>query len=893
MRRLHPPRLLSFLWLAVLLPFDVGAQTLNVASIQRLPPATAVLVLRSARAADPVAYDRFRDTELEKLGVAEDSVRALVERFGASYDSARMAIRGGRLDLEVPALKPLLSGSPHVLLEIRERFSQRVENPLNDVVNELVAATLDTAASRLLRPLSAAEVERFAELQLERDGGGPLQGIAEAQAFLTETARSASEWQALSIEHQRRTLRALQARAADARARGEAAIAQFQQRAGAEADAGAARVFAAIDRTRQVIDLSDRLRALEVDAFRAVVQERDRFEAAIGEFRQRVGGQIRTVSDLRERTALAALIADEIGSDALREVARRVDGAAVGVEAFQDLAASLNDSRRGMLAATHAYATQARTIFVGFATAFGVSPEKQQRVVRTLETIAQVTSVGANIAAGNYAAAAMQAIPLVASFFGKKSPPGPDVHQLRYEALQAQLGVINQKLDSIASWQLQTIAKLDSLRHTVDSLGFALAAQHVQLLDELDGLKRAVFYQIGLSDDNDRQALARCDALRYFWGGDYAWETRIEDYSVGPVFASIRRCFEVLSDYSPDPDISGLNNLRMLYVDVENTENMRLDQGVPSAIRRIRQYYQKWLRDPERGTGIPSQRERLVAALAAPTLTFTELNTKYSRARSGVLPVNVRLDPITFENPLAESVVLELVRRLLEVHSLYPLQKTDGSLREIHEMSSMPLTNAGSEFAEARLRSALYMLDAAIAYQTLLGGDLLLPALAEDVYRPKYVEHADSTVRKMLSQNATLASNVVRHVLYQAAANRCSVPQSGQCVTPGMYADLLKAAPVPGQVPGLIALTSRSVGGQEKNLGDVIVHENGAWRIMFGSQPLELPSPDEFARGAYEPTPGLVRLWAARDAVVDALAGYEMFRRISDRRSYAAVLLYQ
>jgi hypothetical protein len=349
----------------------------------------------------------------------------------------------------------------------------------------------------------------------------------------------------------------------------------------------------------------------------------------------------------------------------------------------------------------------------------------------------------------------------------------------------------------------------------------------------------------------------------------------------------------VLSDYLPDLGNSGLDNLRMLYVDVDNPENMQLDRGVPSAIRRVRRYYQTWLNDPERGTGIPSQRERLVTALAAPTLTFSELNTKYSRARSGLLPVNVRLDPLTFENPLAESVVLDLVRRLLEVHPLYPLQKADGSLRQMNEMSSLPLANAGSEFAEDRLRSALYVLDAAIAYQTLLGGDLLLPALAEDVYRPKYAEHPDSTVRRMLGQNATLASNVVRHVLYQAAANRCGAPEPAQCITAAQYESLLRAAPVAGQVPGLIQLTSRTVDGQEKSLGDVIVHENGVWKIRFGSRPLDLPTPDEFARGEYEPTPGLLRLWAARDAVIDALAGYEMFRRVSDRRSYAAVLLYQ
>lgn len=875
----------------------VGQIQVDLNGIQRLPPATAALVLRSARAADPPGYDLFREQELARLAIPPDSVRRLIEQFASSYDLARATVRGGRAELDLPALAPLLSGPPHVLLDVRRRFALREDNPLDEVVNEIVTATLDTATTRLLRPLTVSDVQRLAGLQLERadGGGGPLQSLVDAQTFLNNAARSSPEWQSLDMEHQRRLLRALQIRAADATARGANAVAAFQQLAGAEANTAAARVSQAIDRARQVIDVSDQLRALEVNTFQRVVQEREGFEQAVARFRRQIAGPVHSISDVRERAALATLIAGEVGSDQLREAARRIDGLAAGVQAIDDLSQSLDRSRTGMMAATRDYAVQARTIFEGFATTFGIPSEKQQRVIRTLETVAQIASIGTNVAAGNYAAAAMQAIPLVSSFFGKKSSPPPDVEQLRFEALQAQLGVINQKLDSIASWQLQTMARLDSLRYTVDSLGVVLAQQHVEVLDRIDALNRALFYAIGLSDDGDRQALGRCSELKYFWEGEYSWQERTDRLAAGPVAASIHRCLNVISDYLPELDgPAPLDNLRMLYVDVANTENMQLDRaGVPGALRAVRTYYQHWLADPDRGTGVAAQRERLVAAFAAPTLTFAELNTKYTRARSGLFPESVRLNPVTFSNPLAESVVLELVRRLLEVHALYPLQKADGSLRTLAELSSLPLTNAGSEYAESRLRSALYLLDAAIAYQTLLGGDLMLPALAEDLYRPKYpVASGSPTVRDMLGHNATLASNVVRHVLYQAAANRCA-GSAQSCVSPQAYQEMLAAAPVAGQTPALVMLSARQIDGNAVDLRDVLVHENGRWHIAFGSLRMDLPSPDEFTRGAYEPTPGLTRLSAARDAVVDALAGYEMFRRLADRRDYSAILLYQ
>jgi len=882
----------------VLAATPAGAQGLvDVHAVARLPPASAALVLRSVRAADPVAYDRFRESELARMGITPDSVRRLIERFATVYDSARAVVRGGRALLEVPALKPLLSGTPHVLLDVRQRFAMREDNPLDDVVNEVVSTTLDTATIRLLRPLSAAEVQQLAALRLERPGSipGPLQAVVDAQAFLNDAARGAPEWQSLDMEHQRRLLRALQIRAAEAAAHGAAAVAAFQQQAGAEANAAAGRISQAIERARKIIDVSDQLRTLEVGTFERVVQERQRFEDAVGRFRQQIAGSIGNVSDVRERAELAVLVAGEVGSEQLREAARRVSGFAGGVLAVDELARSLDRSRAGMMQATHDYAVQSRAVFEGFATAFGVSPEKQQRVIRTLETVAQVASIGANVAAGNYAGAAMQAIPLIASFFGKKSSPPPDVEQLRFEALRAQLGVISQKLDSIASWQLQTMARLDSLRFTVDSLGFALAQRHVELLDRLDGLERTVFYGIGLSDDNDRQALARCSALRYVWDGDYTWPQRAQRLESGPVFSSVRRCTELLGDYLPDLNgLGSLDNLRMLYVDVASIQNMQHGQGVPGAIAAIRGYYDQWVKDPERGTAVLAQRDRLVAALAAPSLRFGELNTKYIRARSGIFPTTARLDPLTFSNPLAESVVLELVRRLLEVHALYPLQDASGSLRPLGDLGSLPLANAGSDYAEERLRSAMYILDAAIAYQTLLGGDLMLPALAEDLYQPRYpVPPGGRTVREILAGNATLASNVVRHVLYQAAANRCATPAAAACVTPDLYRAMLNSAPVPGQPSALVELTARDVAGHRMDLHDVIVHEDGRWQIALGTLRVELPDPDEFARGAYETTPGLDRLWAARDAVTDALAGYEMFRHLPDRNGYTAILLYQ
>ncbi|HEU4454158.1 MAG TPA: hypothetical protein VFR81_13905, partial [Longimicrobium sp.] len=77
-----------------------------------------------------------------------------------------------------------------------------------------------------------------------------------------------------------------------------------------------------------------------------------------------------------------------------------------------------------------------------------------------------------------------------------------------------------------------------------------------------------------------------------------------------------------------------------------------------------------------------------------------------------------------------------------------------------------------------------------------------------------------------------------------------------------------------------------------------IFHWDGAagqWVARIGGRSFPLPTPAEFAARQYEMQPGLLRLWAVRDEVLDALAGYRLQETLDPaaRRRLAALTLYQ
>jgi hypothetical protein len=185
---------------------------------------------------------------------------------------------------------------------------------------------------------------------------------------------------------------------------------------------------------------------------------------------------------------------------------------------------------------------------------------------------------------------------------------------------------------------------------------------------------------------------------------------------------------------------------------------------------------------------------------------------------------------------------------------------------------------------EKELLSVAATLDAAIAFETLLGGDLMLPALAVDMDQPD--------VLKVLDKNGVLSINVVRETLYERADASCppearSAPSFALdptlcAVSPNVYAQALASQ----SADDLVRLTRRPGRADRTFAGGP-----GNWTMRVGDNQVPLPNVEEFRRREYLVTSGLQRLWLVRDAVFHALAahyfrtGVGPTRRLSDREN--------
>jgi hypothetical protein len=215
--------------------------------------------------------------------------------------------------------------------------------------------------------------------------------------------------------------------------------------------------------------------------------------------------------------------------------------------------------------------------------------------------------------------------------------------------------------------------------------------------------------------------------------------------------------------------------------------------------------------------------------------------------------------------PLRDQSVAELASRILDLHPIQVLLRNDGLIPQAAFFDPQAVATAGPPVGARQLQGVLGLLDAAIAFQNLLSGDLIVAQMASQIDDPK--------ATAALQRNSVLAMNVAREILYNRADALCSgpdpsTPAPGCATLPDRYQHAVNAsdpselAQMFDQAAGKVPL--EFAGGA------------GEYRIKIGGLLVPLPTKEEFRQRTYVATPALEALWRLREAVIDALTGYSL-----------------
>jgi hypothetical protein len=219
---------------------------------------------------------------------------------------------------------------------------------------------------------------------------------------------------------------------------------------------------------------------------------------------------------------------------------------------------------------------------------------------------------------------------------------------------------------------------------------------------------------------------------------------------------------------------------------------------------------------------------------------------------------------VAFKQPLRDSAVAELASIVLDLHPIQDVLRANKLLSR--DVFFHPARFATPQSTGLRnLQGSLALMDAAIAFQNLLQGDLIVVDMA--------AHSKEEPVKAALEHNVLLAMNVAREIIYSRMDALCVESDPGKirpgCNTlPNRYGAALRAP----TSADLVLLLEQS----NNKLPDSIVGSAGSYQMKIGGLSVPLPTAEELRERTYVSSPALEQLWRIRDALLDAEAGYSM-----------------
>jgi hypothetical protein len=590
-------------------------------------------------------------------------------------------------------------------------------------------------------------------------------------------------------------------------------------------------------------------------------------------------------------------------------------------------------------------------LFVTAAKKFNI--DLPPNIDKTIADVQKGLAIAGQVASGNYVGAAMAVLGMGGA------GGGMDAGEARHQAVMAELKVINQRLDIIDK-KLDFISKqIEQLRQGQETIikNQALIMEAINGLSvQLSETEKRLTSKLDVIQDISETILSKlvggmwsgghlCDsyilAAPDDMAGNYAKMMQYHS-SASSVLKSCLDWWDGQLETIRTPGTSLFDAVIIFNaMSPEDKEDYQSVRG-----KRIRVHllastiagaYSEKLPHSEAARG----NELFFQDLTEPSIYYQALTSRLALLRdkpagralgprlAGILrgaAISKPTPSSLLETGFAPSLLSAMLRNYLDLQRYYELVPNDDVTKPLLSPEQL-MVNPPSAASRTpyRLRLAATYVDVAIAQQAMLGGDLLLPALAElmgspsdltgaaeadelaiwnrlskdsgfkerigryflhTLNEPFDAKHVRSAIMGMLEGSPVLAANLVRWHLYAKSPDAGPIAAGYRLAYCAPTDAELKALFGPGWT---FTPEKATTGGIACGAGS----ENG-WRVSFGGiAPQIMPTPQEFQAGSLVRSREVMELMETREMILGEIASRELAAGLykSDRRNWQRMLL--
>jgi hypothetical protein len=273
-----------------------------------------------------------------------------------------------------------------------------------------------------------------------------------------------------------------------------------------------------------------------------------------------------------------------------------------------------------------------------------------------------------------------------------------------------------------------------------------------------------------------------------------------------------------------------------------------------------------------------------ISSLLSPMEDVDSLNRKLMAGLPDVTQARFVLPLERFmANPLSSEAVSVHAEHVLDIHFYYPMLKGDDFIVSTRDelLKAATISRAG----ESLLTETLNLVDIAIAQETLVSGDYMLPVLKEILKTPDGApgnnrQAISAEAITLLNNDSVLAQNFILYCVTQGLRDRRSniLTYAAGLASLGNPSILNSVTGVPSGV------FERNTTEEKRDLdgdGEEEVTKPVGWYVRLGDKSYLLPSAKAVQEGKFSYTPELIRLLQLRSRLTDELSAYSAFDGIS------------
>jgi hypothetical protein len=481
-----------------------------------------------------------------------------------------------------------------------------------------------------------------------------------------------------------------------------------------------------------------------------------------------------------------------------------------------------------------------------------------------------------NFVSGNYIGA-------VASVFSLLGGGGPDMAEIRHRQIMGEFGIVNKRLDALLDGEQKILEVVADIDQKVVQLGQIIVAQHEEVMRQLAVIQGQVAWNTELLDQLLRRDLDSCkNFLAIRRRSDYSemesfFDHHLEGFNAGEAMIS---SWTGGIDPTKGEGWADLNRWYFERTHLRQNENDKLIAALEAHLLSTHTVLKTLYTDD-------ASRKRAWSALALPAKRIDELQIKIENVKAQTL------SPI--------PMPYEVIHRLLSPAAVSEFSQTSSSFSDFYFLvnrAAQPVRlfmpseldavgtfssddmNARRDKAENVLRFCLAVTNAVVAQQALLGGDMLLPKLADTV-------ESEST-RGMLKANQIMARNTLMYALRQRmGANGYSVLAYSFALESNDASYLEQITKQEGVLKWSFA--TKQIKESDGDGKDVDVR---GWFVTIGDVELPMPSAEHVRDGTLEVMPGVTTLASVREELIEKITELEFTKSLPADHALKFGLLY-